>query len=256
MLTENSLKLKLIKQDAVFGILNSIPSPVICEMFAYAGFDFAVLDTEHVLISDEDLAHCIRAADCSGLPLLVRVADANSATIGKILDAGAAGIVVSRVSSVAMAKQVISAAKYPPLGRRGITGGRNTGFGTIPLQDYVDLANSETLVCLMIECANGMASLPEIVELEHIDMIIEGALDLSLSLGYGTQVTHQNVQAQIHKMAQLCQAKNIPFCAIPRTPEQQVSWRQKGTQAFLIGEDRGMIFKSLKNQLETIKKTK
>jgi len=175
-------------------ILNSIPSPVICEMFAYARFDFAVLDTEHVLICNETLVHCTRAADCSGLPLLVRVADDNPATIGRILDAGAAGILVSRVSSLAMAKQVISAAKYPPLGTRGITGGRNTGFGTLAQPDYIDLANRETLVCLMIECTNGMASLPEIVELEHIDMIIEGALDLSLSLGYGTQVPHQAVQ--------------------------------------------------------------
>ena len=256
MLIANSLKLKLSNQEPVFGILNSVPSPVICEMFAYAGFDFAILDTEHVLISDETLAHCIRAADCAGLPLLVRVPDDNPATIGKILDAGAAGIVVSRVSSLAMAKNVVSAAKYPPLGQRGISGGRNTGFGTLVLQDYIDIANREVLVCLMIECKNGMAALPEIVELDQIDMIIEGALDLSLSLGYGTQVTHTDVQDQIHKMAQLCQARNIPFCAIPRTPEQQINWHQKGAKAFLIGEDRGMIFKTFKNQLETLKQTK
>lgn len=53
----------------------------------------------------------------------------------------------------------------------------------------------------MIECTNGMASLPEIVELEHIDMIIEGALGLSLSLGYGTQVPHQAVQEKTNKMS-------------------------------------------------------
>ncbi len=95
MLFFHSLKSKLSNQETVFGILNSVPSPVICEMFAYAGFDFAVLDTEHVLISDDTLAHCIRAANCSGLPLLVRVPDDNAATIGRVLDAGAAGIVVS-----------------------------------------------------------------------------------------------------------------------------------------------------------------
>ena len=188
MLSENSLKSKLINHEAVFGILNLIPSPVICEMLAYAGFGFAIKGTEYLLISDETLAHRIRAADCAGLPLLVRVPDDNQARIGKILDAGAAGIVGSRVSSLKITKNIISAAKYPPIGQRGITSGRNTGFGTLPLRRY-------------------------------IDMIIEGALDLSLSLGYGTQVTHPDVQAQIQKIAQLCQAKNITFCAIPRTPE-------------------------------------
>jgi 4-hydroxy-2-oxoheptanedioate aldolase len=252
----NALKSKLAKQDIIYGILNSVPSPVICEMFAYAGFDFAVIDTEHVLISDETLAHCIRAADCSGLPLLVRVPDDDPLTIAKVLDAGAAGIVVSRVSSLEMAKNAIKASKYPPIGTRGITGGRNTGFGTLALQNYIDQANDETLVCLMIEDAAGMASLPEIVALDHVDMILEGALDLSLSLGYGTQVNHPTVQAQIHKMAQICRDNNIAFCAIPRTPEQQVSRHQKGTQAFLLGEDRGMIFKHFKQQLEALKNTK
>lgn len=256
MLFFHSLKSKLSNQETVFGILNSVPSPVICEMFAYAGFDFAILDTEHVLISDDTLAHCIRTANCSGLPLLVRVPDDNAATIGRVLDAGAAGIVVSRVSSLAMANNAIAAAKYPPLGTRGISGGRNTGFGTLALQDYIDLANREVMVCLMIECINGMAALPDIVKLAQVDMIIEGALDLSLSLGYGTQVTHADVQAQIHKMAHLCQAQNATFCAIPRTQEQQASWHEKGTKAFLIGEDRGMIFKTFKHQLDTLKQTK
>ncbi|PKG56860.1 HpcH/HpaI aldolase/citrate lyase family protein [Shewanella sp. GutDb-MelDb] len=248
----NALKSKLAKQDIIYGILNSVPSPVICEMFAYAGFDFAVIDTEHVLISDETLAHCIRAADCSGLTLLVRVPDDAPLTIAKVLDAGAAGILVSRVSSLEMVKNAIKASKYPPISTRGITGGSNTGFGTLA----IDQANDETLVCLMIEDAAGMASRPEIVALDHVDMILESALDLSLSLGYGTQVNHPAVQAQIHKMAQICRDNNIAFCAIPRTPEQQVSWHQKGTQAFLLGEDRGMIFKHFKQQLEALKNTK
>ncbi|UJF22084.1 HpcH/HpaI aldolase family protein [Shewanella sp. OMA3-2] len=256
MLAISSLKLKLAQQQAIFGILNSVPSPVICEMFAYAGFDFAILDTEHVLVCDATLAHCIRAADCSGLPLLVRVPDDNPATIGKMLDAGAAGIVVSRVSSLDMAKNIIAAAKYPPLGQRGISGGRNTGFGTLPLQDYIHRANREVLVCLMIECQQGMAALPEIVKLDQVDMIIEGALDLSLSLGHGTQVSHADVQAHIHQMAQLCQASKITFCAIPRSAEQQAHWHQHGVKAFLMGEDRGIIFKTFKNQLETLKQTK
>jgi 4-hydroxy-2-oxoheptanedioate aldolase len=253
MLSASSLKLKLSQQEAVFGILHSLASPVFCEMFAYAGFDFAILDTEHVLLSDETLAHCIRAADCAGLPLLVRLGDDNPLTIAKALDAGAAGIVISRVSSLEMAKNALAAAKYPPLGQRGITGGRNTGFGTLALQDYIDVANRETLVCFMIECPKGMAALADILALDQVDMIIEGALDLSLSSGYGTQVTHADIQAKIHTMAQLCQESKVPFCAIPRTPEQQVSWQQKGAKAFLLGEDRALIFHALKNQLQVLK---
>lgn len=250
MIGHNPLKAKLANKQTIYGILNSVPSPVICEMLAFAGYDFVIVDTEHVLISSDELAHCIRAAQCAGVPILVRVPDANPSIIGKILDAGASGIVVSRVSSAQMAKDIVQAAKYPPIGQRGITGGRNTGFGTLPLAQYIAKANQEVFIALMIECPQGLAAISDITSLDHIDMIIEGALDLSLSLGHGTDVNHHQVQAAIHTMAAICRASNMPFCAIPRTLESQHYWQQHGTQAYLVGEDRGMIFKHLKQQLD------
>ena len=253
MIKVNLLKTKLTEGKPLFGMLNSVPSPIICEMLAYAGYDFVILDTEHVLISDDAIAHTIRAAESAGIPLLVRVADANPAYIGKLLDAGALGIVVSRVSSLEVARQAIAAAKYPPLGNRGITGGRNTGFGTLPLQEYIDIANRETFVGLMIEDTQGIDALPDILQLDGVDMIFEGALDLSLSMGQGTEFNHPAVQDNIHFMASLCLQQAVPFCAIPRLPGQKSAWLKLGITAFLVGEDRGLIFKQLKQQLQHLK---
>ncbi|MCL1125423.1 HpcH/HpaI aldolase family protein [Shewanella surugensis] len=253
MLSINPLKKKLAAKTDIFGILNSVPSPVITEMFAYAGYDFVILDTEHLLISDDSLAHSIRAAECAGIPALVRVPNCDPARIGKILDAGAQGIVVSRVSDLDSAKVAIEACKYPPLGNRGITGGRTTGFGTLPLAEYIENANNETFIGLMIEDVQGLDALAEIVQLPHLDMIFEGALDLSLSMGHGIHFNHENVQAAIHKMADISLNANIPFCAIPRLSGQKQQWQAKGVNTFLVGEDRGFIFKELKNKLNSLK---
>lgn len=253
MLVTNPLKKKLAAGTDIFGILNSVPSAVITEMFAYAGYDFVILDTEHLLISDESLAHAIRAAECAGIPALVRVPNCDPSRIGKILDAGAQGIIVSRVSDIKSAKIAIEACKYPPLGSRGITGGRTTGFGTIPLAEYIEKANNEIFIGLMIEDTQGLDALPEIVQLPHLDMIFEGAIDLSLSMGHGIEFNHENVQAAIHKMAEISQQAHIPFCAIPRLPGQKQQWKEKGVTAFLVGEDRGFIFKELKNKLHSLK---
>ena len=50
----------------VFGLLNSVPSPLLCEMSAAAGYHFLVLDLEHLLRSEEELMHCLRACERGG----------------------------------------------------------------------------------------------------------------------------------------------------------------------------------------------
>ena len=253
MIKRNAVKEKLQYQKEVFGILNSVSSPTITEMFAYAGYDFVILDTEHLLVSPESLEHSIRAAESVDLCVFVRVPDACPIAIGRALDAGAQGIVVSRVSSLEEAKIAISASYYPPLGNRGITGGKNTGFGTLSLPDYINKANQEIMLTLMIENTEGVAALPDIVKLSGVDMILEGALDLSLSMGHGVNFNHSNVQKTIFQMAQLCQQENVIFCAIPRLPNQLPIWREKGIKAFLAGEDRGLLFKALQEHLKKLK---
>jgi len=250
VIKNNTVKAKLANKEEIFGILNSVPSPVITEMF---GYDFVILDTEHLLVSPEALEHAIRAAESVNICVFVRVPNSSPAAIGRALDAGAQGIVVSRMSSVEEAKIAISACYYPPLGNRGITGGKNTGFCTLPLSEYITKANQEIVLTLMIENIEGVNALPEIIKLPGIDMILEGALDLSLSMGHGVEFNHPHVQNNILKISQLCQHEKITFCAIPRLPNQFTMWRKKGITAFLSGEDRGLIFKAMQHNLNTLK---
>jgi len=253
MIKTNLIKKKIAAKEEVFGMLNSVPSATITEMIAYAGYDFVILDTEHLFIKAEVLEHAISAAKGLDLTVFVRVPDANQTTISRVLDAGAQGIVVARVSDLQQAKKAVQATYYPPLGERGITGGKNTGFGTLPLSEYIDIANQQIMLILMIENIEGLDALPEIVKLDGIDMIIEGALDLSLSMGHQTDFNHSEVRENIQKIASICQQANIPFCAIPRLPEQLNQWREKGIYAFLAGEDRGIMFKALKTHLSQLK---
>jgi len=254
MIKDNPIKAKLARHEEVFGILNSVPSAVLTEMFAYAGYDFVILDTEHLLLSPETLEHAIRAAESVNLCVFVRVPTACPVAIGRALDSGAQGIVVSRVSSLQEAQIAVAASHYPPLGNRGISGGKNTGFGTLPLSEYIRKANQEIMLTLMIEDLQGLNALPEILQLSGVDMILEGALDLSLAMGHGVNFNHPEVQQSIFNMAELCLQTNITFCAIPRLPEQLSMWRDRGIHAFLTGEDRGLIFKALKNHLLDLKK--
>jgi 4-hydroxy-2-oxoheptanedioate aldolase len=249
MLQANRLKAKLASGQRVYGLINSIPAPLLVEMIGYAGFDFVIIDLEHVGVDPQALENLVRAAECCGLTPLVRVPGTEPAAMLRALDAGAQGIVVPGVQDAQQARQAVRTCRYHPLGARGISGGRTTGFGTIALSDYMALANREIMVVVMIEDRLGVENIDAIVAVEGIDLILEGAMDLSQSLGVPGQAQHPQVQSALRGVAAACAARGLPFCAIPRAEGQHEAWCKEGVQAFLLGDDRGIGARALKAHL-------
>ncbi|PTN12396.1 HpcH/HpaI aldolase family protein [Nitrosomonas aestuarii] len=253
MLQINQLKRELGNKKTVFGLLNSIPSPLLVEMIGYAGYDFVILDMEHICVNPETIENMIRAAECAGITPLVRVPDANPGTILRALDCGAQGIVVPHVQSRAEAEQAVAAARYYPAGKRGISGGRTTGFGTIDLLTYFERANSEIMVVVMIEDKEGVENLDDILSVPGIDMVLEGAIDLSQSYGVPGQPLHPHVQHAIDKIALTCLNRSIPFCAVPRASSRSEIEQKYCIQAYLLGDDRGVGCRAIKAHLAGFK---
>lgn len=253
MLQTNNLKRALQAGEPVFGLMNSVPAPLLVEMLGYAGYDFVILDMEHVSLNPETLENAVRAAESAGLCPLVRVPCAAEDIIMRALDCGAQGVVVPHVRSRTEAQQIVRAGRYYPMGRRGISGGRTTGFGTLDLPSYFKRANDEIMLVVMIEDREGVEALDEILSVPGIDMVLEGAVDLSQS--YGVPGSHQDplVQTAINSIAESCLRHNVPFCAIPRQEEQFDYWNKRGVNAFLLGDDRGVAFRALKSHLSTFK---
>src|SRR5262245_16673415 len=97
-----------------------IASPILIELFAQAGFEAVVLDMEHGPIGFDTLNSLIPAARAAGIYPIVRVQSADAALISSALDVGAAGILVPQVDSGAAAAAVVGAARFAPLGHRGL----------------------------------------------------------------------------------------------------------------------------------------
>ncbi|HEX7816841.1 HpcH/HpaI aldolase family protein [Dyella sp.] len=230
------------------GLLNSVPSPLLCEMIGAAGYQFVILDLEHVLVSPSDLQHCIRACELGGCEAWVRVPEADAKLIGRVLDAGARGVVLPQVESADTVRRAVAAAHFPPFGKRGITGGRVTGFGRVPLTDYIAQSRDSIRVVAMIESRAGLEALPQILAVPGLSLILEGALDLALDLNLGPQPLHSRVWDALLEMAALCDSVGIPFCANPRTPEQRTYWLGRDPRWLLAGEDRGLLLAALRER--------
>lgn len=171
----------------------------------------------------------------------------------RALDSGAQGVVFPHITSQEQARLAVQACRYHPLGQRGISGGRTTGFGRLSLPEYFERANAEILVTVMIEDRMGVENLEAILSVPGIDMVLEGAVDLSQSFCLPGQFTHPTVLQAVQTIADTCRAKQVPFCAVPRNPEQFNAWLAQGVQAFLLGDDRGLAFKAFKAHLESFR---
>ncbi|WJV53174.1 aldolase/citrate lyase family protein [Prodigiosinella aquatilis] len=122
---------RLQQQHPLFGILNSVSHPTLVEMIACAGYDFVILDMEHLPHNETLLSHCIQIAQLNGCAPLVRLTVNDLDKAGRVLDMGAHGIVLSRTETGQQVRALRDAICFPPRGRRGITGGTVTGFGTL-----------------------------------------------------------------------------------------------------------------------------
>lgn len=151
--------------------------PVV-ELLAGAGFDYIGIDTQHSLIDVSAAARLIYAAPIGGPPVLVRVPSNDGTAIGKILDCGADGVIVPMVNNAADAALAVAACQYSPKGTRS--------FGPIRSHIGRDVGGlQERASCFaMIETAEALANLDDIVRTPGLTGVYLGPADLAVSMGF------------------------------------------------------------------------
>src|SRR5450755_167719 len=94
MQAKNRIREHLREGKTVTGMLLFTGSPMVVEIMAVAGLDFVIVDMEHSALDLDRAAHLIRAADAAGITPFVRVPEVDASLIKKLLNLGAAGIVL------------------------------------------------------------------------------------------------------------------------------------------------------------------
>ena len=87
----------------------------------------------------------------------------------------------------------MGAAKFAPLGWRGMFGGRQS-FG---VPDYVHRANEQTMVIVLIEETAALDNLDDILKVDGVDVFFVAPSDLSQTMGHIGNPGHPEVQAAI-----------------------------------------------------------
>ncbi|RAV76533.1 HpcH/HpaI aldolase family protein, partial [Aerococcus loyolae] len=175
-----SLKARWKAGEVTLGAWCMMPGALSAEALALLGFDWVLIDMQHGGMDYQMAVDMIRAIDLAGVAPIVRVPWNDPGIIGRVLDAGALGLVIPMIETVEDARRAVDACLYPPAGRRSF------GPVRVALRDgngYFATANDRVAVIPMIETSAALAAVDEIAGLPGVDAVFVGPFDLSVALG-------------------------------------------------------------------------
>jgi len=194
----NITKAKLGEGEVVFGAIISRYAPDLVELFGAIGYDFVMIDCEHGPMDLDQVEHMVRAAEVFDITPIARIPDHAESTILRYLDRGLQGIIVPHVNTREEADAVARAARYYPLGYRGVGGGRAHDYGVkVSRAESTEWINSQTLVIPMIEDTVAVENLDGILGVPGVDVLHVASGDLGQSMGNPGPVEVRRMMSQL-----------------------------------------------------------
>ena len=211
--------------------------PGLAEALGHMGWDYLLFDGEHSPLSVRECEHLARVSEITGCTSIVRVPSNMPWMIGQTFDAGIQGVQVPMINSGAEALTAARAAKYHPLGTRGLAVTRAAKYGQVQpfsIPEHVTRANSETLLIAQVETPAAIEALPAILEVPEIDVIFIGPNDLSLSLGVPGQLQHPTVEHAFERIVTAVAKTDKALGILVPDAQKALEWQARGARYIMV----------------------
>ena len=166
-------------RTAVNGWL-AIPSAFSAETMAHQNWDSLTVDMQHGVVGYQAAVDMLIAISTTATVPLLRVPWREPGILMKALDAGAYGVICPMINNAEECEEFVSWTSYPPRGTRSNGPIRALLYAG---SDYQANANDSIVRFAMIETAEALDKLDEIMSVPGLDAIYIGPSDLSLALG-------------------------------------------------------------------------
>jgi 4-hydroxy-2-oxoheptanedioate aldolase len=178
-MTQNNIRRLWAAGKPVLNGWLSIGNAFTAEILSQQGYDSLTIDQQHGFLGYDSIAPMLQAMKAAPVTPMVRVPWNAPGDIMKALDGGALGIICPMINTAEEAAFLVSCMRYPPHGQRSM-GPTRAVFAHGP--DYGKWADEDVLCFAMIETADGMKNLGEIVKTPGLDGVYIGPADLTLGL--------------------------------------------------------------------------
>ena len=194
----------------------------------------------------------IQALEHTPAVALVRIESTSRPRFHRVLDFGAAGVMVPRVDSLEQAREAVSGLHYPPKGVRGIAQmNRACQFGA-GFREYFD-ADDQLLGIVQIESPEAVRNAAAIAALDGVDVLFVGPTDLSHSMGILGQFEHSRFQEALAFVASAAKKAGKTCGILLRTPEDAPHLLSMGYTFLGCGSDASLLRGAAQSQLSALK---
>jgi 4-hydroxy-2-oxoheptanedioate aldolase len=220
----SGLRDRLRRREPLAAAFLDLGSSVSADITARAGFDVVVVDLEHGAGGEDAARAQIQAADPHAA-VVVRVPD-GPAQAGRMLDAGASGVIVPQVADADHAEQVARATRYA--GSRGISPfSRGNRYGAAG-PDFRAQADAALACIVQIERASALEAVDEIASLDDVDALLMGPADLSADLGCALDLAGPELQDAARRIADAAARQGKAAALHLARPDQAAGFRELG----------------------------
>ena len=251
----SNLKAKLKSGGLVIGtMISEIRNPNLACMLAQCGYDFFIIDNEHGAYSPETISNLIAGARGAGIPVIVRIPEIRREAVMKPLDSGAAGLLVPMVNTADQAREIMSFAKYPPMGNRGAALSRAHSLYSRPkAAEYLALANETTFIAVQAETPQAIENVESIASTPGVDAVFVGPADLSVSMGIPGQITHPREVEAIEKVIAACHKHDVVPGIHMAKLETLKDWIRRGMRFVTFSSDIDLLARAAAESLVQLK---
>ena len=235
------LRKRVLAGEVLSGTFCNIGSAITTEIAGRAGFDWLLLDLEHGAGDQSELMHQLQAAGAADTPAIVRIAWNEPWRFKRVLDAGAAGVMVPWVSTPEEATAAAEAMRYFPDGIRGAaTLIRANGFSR-NRDEYLEAANDNLLTVVQIETRQAVDNAAAIAAVAGVDVLFVGPFDLSIGLGIRGEFDHPRFTAALDQVVAGAQAAGKAAGILLQRPDQVAATVKRGFTFIALGSDGGLV---------------
>lgn len=247
MLEHNPLRETLEEGDVALGAVAKSASPMLLEVYGEVGLDFTFIDLEHggqSPFNSDYLEHLWRASTIGGIEPLVRVPSGSPPLVRRVLDTGIRSIIVPRVKTAAEVRAAVEASRFEyegEPGERGFVSGCQANMWGRDLDGYLDRQDDTTLVGAIVETAEAVKNLEEILAVPDLGFVFVGHRDLTISLGHRNDVDHPEVLETVDRIRSACLDADVPVGRVPADRADARAAIDEGFQLFLLGYELNAV---------------